>query len=164
MEPPRQKWIARIVLLLGAASGALWLGHLDLRHKISTDVLDLVPTDERSPELSLVKNLAGQEQARVLLLALRLPAKTGESDEKRSERTALAAALFSKALLDSPAIVESIPLSDSRPRDALAAAIYSWRFDLLLPGWLDGKRHAFEAAGTAEPTCPSPRPWPHRTS
>lgn len=151
MEPPRQKWIARIILFLGAAVGAVWLAHLDLHRKISTDVLDLVPTDERSPELSLVKNLAGQEQARVLLLALRLSGMPGESGDQRAQRTDRAAVLFSKALLKSPAIAEAIPLSDTKARDELAAAIYSWRFDLLLPGWLDEKHHAFDAAGGTAP-------------
>ena len=33
------------------------------------DVLDLVPNDERSPELALVRNLEGQEQARFALEA-----------------------------------------------------------------------------------------------
>lgn len=151
MEPPRQKWIARIALLLGAVVGVVWLAHLDLHRKISTDVLDLVPTDERSPELSLVKNLAGQEQARVLLLALRLSGKPGESDEQRAQRTDRAAVLFSRALLKSPAVAEAIPLSDTKPREELAAAIYSRRFDLLFPGWLDEKHRAFEAAGGTEP-------------
>jgi predicted exporter len=151
MEPPRQKWIARLILLAGAAAGVAWLGQLDLHRKISTDLLDLVPTDERSPELSLVKNLAGQEQARVLLFAVRVPSRDGESGEKRAQRADRAAALFSEALLRSPEIAEAMPLSDTKPREALAAAIYSWRLDLLLPAWIDGKRAAFDASGSSEP-------------
>ena len=53
MEPPRQKLFARIALFVLAALGVLWLWHLDLSQKISTNVIDLIPNDERSPELFL---------------------------------------------------------------------------------------------------------------
>jgi predicted exporter len=151
MEPPRQKWTARAILLAGAAAGIAWLCSLDLERRISTDVLDLVPVDERSPELSMVRTLAGQDEARVLLLALRVPAKPGESADSRALRCDRAAEVFSGALASSPAIAQAMPLSDTRPRDALAAAVYSQRMDLLLPGWLDERRHEYDAGGAASP-------------
>jgi len=150
MEPPRQKWIARIILLSGAIAGLACLGRLNLDRRISTDILDLVPTDERSPELSLVRNLAGQEQARVLLLALKVAATPGETPGARAARGDRSAALFAAALAASPAIAQAMPMSDQKPRDALAAAIYSQRFDLLLPGWLADRQRAAPA---------SPAPW-----
>lgn len=148
MEPPRQKWIARIMLLVGAVAGLAWLSRLDLGRRISTDVLDLVPAGERSPELSMVRSLAGQEEARVLLLALRLPAKSGESSAAHARRQQDAAALYSLSLASSPAIAQAMPLSDRGPEEALAAAIYSKRLDLLLPGWLEEKQREFGASGT----------------
>jgi predicted exporter len=148
MEPRRQKWTARIILLTGAVAGLACLGRLNLDRRISTDVLDLVPADERSPELSMVRSLAGQEEARVLLLAVRVPPKPGESAEDRAMRADRSSALFATALAGSPAIAQAMPLSDTKPRDALAAEIYSERFNLLLPGWLEERRREFDAAGS----------------
>src|SRR6202142_1188584 len=147
MEPLRQKWTARILLLAAAAAGLACLWRLDLKSRVSTDVLDLVPTGERSPELSLVRSLAGQEEARILLLSLRVPAVPGESDEAQAQRGNRAAALLAGSLARSPSIAQAIPLSDARPREALAAAIYSRRLDLLLPEWLETRRREFDASG-----------------
>jgi predicted exporter len=144
-EPPRQKWTARVILLMGAAAGLAWLASLNLERKISTDVLDLVPADERSPELSMVRTLAGEDEARVLLLAVRVPAVSGESADARGARCDRAASAFSEALATSPAIAESMPLSDNAPRDTLGAALFKGRFDFLLPGWLDERRGEYEA-------------------
>ncbi|HMD59906.1 MAG TPA: hypothetical protein VKG78_00655, partial [Opitutaceae bacterium] len=148
MEPPRQKWIARLVLLAGAAAGLICLIHLGTGPRISTDILDLVPTDERSAELSLVRSLAGEDQARVLLLALRVPARPGEPAEDRARRADRAGAGLADALAAAPAVAQALPLSDARYRDALAGAVYAQRFDLLLPGWLAQRAREFEAAGS----------------
>src|ERR1700677_3437871 len=123
MEPPRQKWTARVILLAGAAAGIAWLASLDLERRISTDVLDLVPVDERSPELSMVRSLAGQEEARVLLLAIRVPEKQGETADSRSVRSDRAAAVLAGALASSGAVAQALPLSDTGPRDALGVAV-----------------------------------------
>ena len=158
MEPARQKWIARIILLTGAIAGLTCLGRLNLDRRVSTDVLDLVPTDARSPELTMVRNLAGQEQARVLLLALRVPAKQGEPGEARALRGDRAAAVLAQALASFPAIAKAMPPSDPKPRDELAAAIFAQRLELLLPAWLEEKQRQAPAATamtffTAPPTC-----------
>jgi predicted exporter len=147
-EPARQKWTARALLLAGAVAGLLWLWHLDLHRRISTDVLELVPADERSPELTLLRNLEGQEQARVLLLALRVPPKPGEAPAARGRRGDEAALRFAQALGAYPAIAQAIPLSDPKPRETLAKTIYSERLNLLLPSWLEQRFRAFAAAGS----------------
>jgi predicted exporter len=150
-EPPRQKWTARVILLAGAVAGVSWLCSLNLERKISTDVLDLVPVDERSPELSMVRTLAGQDEARVLLLAIRVPARPGEAAEARGIRCDHAAAVFSAALASSPAVAESMPLSDTGPKDALGAAVYNGRLDFLLPAWLEARRAEFDGANSTVP-------------
>ena len=151
-EPPRQKWTARLLLLLLAAAGIDWLASLNLQKKVSTDVLDLIPTDERSPELSMVRTLAGQEEARVLLLAVRVPAGPGESKADRAVRGDKAASVFANALAGAPSIAEALPLSDSGPRNALAATIFTKRLELLLPGWIAEKKRQYASSG-------SPVPW-----
>jgi hypothetical protein len=149
----RQKLFARLLLAAGVLLGLAWLAHLDFSRKISTDVLDLIPRDERSPELALVRGLAGDEQARVALLALRLPAIAGESEPARVQRLAQAAQAMIGALRQSPAFAEAMLLGDSASRDALGRQVFRQRFDLLLPGWLAGRVALHEA------TAPG-APWP----
>jgi predicted exporter len=153
MEPARQKWIARALLLAGTAAAAAWLGSIDLGRRISTDVLDLIPSDERSPELSMVRELAGQEEARVILVALEVPARAGETPAARASAAAGAGDAFASALARSPSIAQALLLSDSGPRDALGAAIFAQRMDLLLPAWLEARRSDFERLHPA-------LPWP----
>ena len=45
---------------MAALLGGTWLARLDYGRKISSDVLDLIPTDEQAPELTLVRSLASQ--------------------------------------------------------------------------------------------------------
>jgi predicted exporter len=147
MEPPRQKWTARALLLAGAAVAALSLWKLDLAKRVSTDVLDLVPSDERSPELSIVRSLAGKDEARILLLALTVPPRPGEAQAIHSARGQDAAALFSSSLAKSPAIAEALPISDPGPRDQIARVVFSERMELLLPALLEARRAEYAAQG-----------------
>ncbi|MFT3830653.1 MAG: hypothetical protein QM691_13200 [Opitutaceae bacterium] len=142
MEPPRQKWAARALLALAGALGLLWLARLDYAAKVSTDVLDLIPSAERSPELALARSLAGDQQARVALFALRV------ADPERRER---AAAVFTATLRREPAFAEVRSMGDTAPRDALGRQLFAQRLELLLPGWLARQRRAHAAAGAGEP-------------
>ena len=83
MEPRRLKLVARLVLVAFAAGCALWLARLDYAKKISTNVLDLIPATERSPEIGLVRSFANAAQARVVVLLHR-----GEEGVEIDEQTA----------------------------------------------------------------------------
>ena len=54
--PGHRKLWARLALAGYVILCGLWLLHLDYAAKISTNVLDLIPNDERSPELGLVRH------------------------------------------------------------------------------------------------------------
>lgn len=136
MEPLRQKITARLALLLLGACGLLWLARIDYPRKISTNVIDLLPVDERSPELVLLRSLADERQARVVLLAL-----TPASPE--------AARRFADTLRASPLFAEAVPVGDPAARDALGAFILERRLDFLLPAWLAAQDRAFAATGLA---------------
>ena len=142
MGPARQKWAARAVLALGVALGLLWLARLDYAAKVSTDVLDLIPSGERSPELALARSMASERQARVALFALSGP------DPDRRER---ATALFADTLRADPSFAEVRPMGDTGPRDALGRQLFAQRFELLLPGWLAAKEAEYAAASPTEP-------------
>ncbi|HSY54582.1 MAG TPA: MMPL family transporter [Opitutaceae bacterium] len=136
MPRARQKLFARIALLAAAGLGLGWLAHLDYAKKISTDVLDLIPSAERAPELALVRSLAGERTARIVLCALH-----GAGDP------AAAARAFAAALKKSPAIANAVALSDPGMRDALGRTLFEQRFQLLLPSWLAAQHRAFAASG-----------------
>lgn len=144
MSSKRQTWSIRLVLAVAALAGLAWLWQLDRSAKISTNILDLIPSDERVPELALTQQLAGDAQSKVALFALDLPA----GDRARGEA---ATGEFLRALRGSPAFAEASLLHDTTARDALGRQVFSQRFDLLLPGWLDAAWREYRAAGAVEP-------------
>lgn len=138
MEPARQKWIARLILVAIIGAGVGWLAQVDYGRKVSTDVLDLIPTSERAPELLLARTLADQQQARVALFVLQ------SSDEAR---LADATDAFVTALRGSPAFAEVVRMPDATGRDALGRFVFQRRFDLLLPAWLAARHRDYETNG-----------------
>ncbi len=132
----RRQFLGRAFLLVCAALGAAWLAQLDYAKKISTDVLDLIPTDERSPELALVRQLASEAGARTMLFELR------GADHAAALR-------FAAALTRSPAFAQALPLGDPAANDALGRALFDQRLTLLFPSWLRERETAFVA--TARP-------------
>ncbi|CAM2806015.1 MMPL family transporter [Rariglobus hedericola] len=144
MEPSRQKITARFLLIVFSALGLFWLSRIDYAQKISTNVIDLVPADERSPEITLLRSLADERQARVVLLALADPAHPNEPPPED------AAVKFAAALRASPLFAEATPLKDAAVNNALGAFLYQRRLDLLLPTWLSAQDRAFAATGQPE--------------
>ncbi len=129
------------VLALAALLGATWLARLDYARKISTDVLDLIPADERTPELTLVRSLASQAEARTMLFELTGP------DGKPAP--AGAAALFATALGREPSFDQVVVMGDNTARDALGRRLFEQRFTLLFPIWLQEHAAAYAATGGA---------------
>ncbi len=125
----RQKWFIRVLLAVAALAGLGWLAQLDFDHKISSNILDLIPTDERSPELALTRELASKEQSRVALFALDVSGDTA--------RREAAAEAFVRTLSKAPAFNEVVALDDKTARDALGQQVFKQRLDLLLPEWLE---------------------------
>ncbi|HTX65709.1 MAG TPA: MMPL family transporter [Opitutaceae bacterium] len=126
--PDRRQIIAAGALGAAVVAGACWLAHLDLRTKISTDVLDLIPAGERTPELTLVRALADHAEARVMLFAL-------TAADNRAPPPAVTRR-FAETLAADPAFAEADDLADAAGRDALGRELYERRFDLLFPLWL----------------------------
>jgi predicted exporter len=173
MEPPRQKLFARLALSAFTIFGALWLTRLDYAEKISTNVIDLIPADERAPELALVRDLTDQQQARVLLFALAGPNTATDpgaittSPPLNSQPSTLndssapypfasypapspeATTAFVESLKKSPTVADAVVIGDTSSRDALGRFIFTRRHDLLLPTWLEEKHRAFLAASTS---------------
>lgn len=131
--------IAAAVLL-----GGTWLARLDYAKKISSDVLDLIPIDERAPELTLVRSLASQAEARTMFFVL-----TG-ADGKFAD--AGATGRFAIELARDPAFDQVMPLGDPASRDALGRELFEQRFTLLFPRWLRERETAFAATGGAPET------------
>lgn len=132
----RNVWLIRAMLAVFALGAVAALWRLDPASRISTDVLDLIPEDEREPELALVRALAGEQSARVTLFAL------GAVPEAKAAEVATA---FMESLQQSEAFAEVVALSDRSPRNELGRQLFAQRFDLLLPGWLAARHREFVA-------------------
>jgi predicted exporter len=143
MDRASRKISARLALLAFAALGVAWLARLDYAKKISTDVLDLIPPNEQAPEADLVRGLATDLQARVMLFALRDPGAP-------SAPPAAAAALFAGELRRSPEFAAALTLEGSSGEMAMGRAIFERRNELLLPTWLGERRREFERTGRPE--------------
>ncbi len=140
MSPARQKFYARAALLAFVVLCGAWLVRLDYARKISTNVLDLIPTAEQSPEVNLVRSFAGDVQARVMLFAL--------SDSNTPTLAPQTAARdFAAELAKSPEFAEALVIGDSTAQDQFGRRIFERRFELLLPGWLGERQREFDRTG-----------------
>ncbi len=124
----RRRLFGWSVLLACAALGATWLLRLDYAQKISTDVLDLIPVDQRDPELAVVRELASQAEARTMLVVL-TTADGASAPVEIAQR-------FATALRASPAFAQVIALGDPTWRDVMGRELFELRFALLFPTWL----------------------------
>lgn len=137
MNDRRRQLLARLVLVVFVVLCGLRLATLDYAAKISTNVVDLIPSDEREPELHLLRTLANERQARVVLLALSAPDAPPDA----------AADAFVASLAADPAFAEIALAADPAARDALGRFFYERSFTYLLPGWLARQRATFDATG-----------------
>ena len=137
----RRQLLGWSVLGAAALAGGLWLASLDYAKKISSDVLDLIPVDERSPELSLIRQLASQAEARTMFLVL-----TGADGAPAPTE---AAGEFAARLAQEPAFDQALSLSDPAPRETLGAVLFAQRLTLLFPSWLRDREIAYTATGGA---------------
>ncbi len=129
------------VLAIAALLGGAWLLRLDYSQKISSDVLDLIPADERAPELTLVRSLASQAEARTMFFVL-----TGD---KGAPASIEAATRFTTELGKDPAFDQVLFMGDTAARDALGRELFEQRFNLLFPIWLSERKAAHAAAGAS---------------
>lgn len=135
------------ILLLVAALGGAWLLRLDYARKISTDVLDLIPADERVPELTLVRSLASQAEARTMFLVL-------SGADGKAPPTA-ATPRFVNGLAKDPAFEQVLFIGDTTARDALGGELFAQRFNLLFPLWLTERQSAYQATNETAIDFPS---------
>lgn len=124
-----------------AAAGAFWLLKIDYSKHLSVDVLDLIPVDERSPELTLVRSLASQSEARTMLFELTGPDGKAAPGGAQSR--------FARLLAANPAFDQAVAIGDTAPFDALGRELFNQRFALLFPIWLDERRAAYASSGGA---------------
>src|SRR4051812_2490799 len=137
----RRRMLGWGVLAAAALCGGAWLLSLDYTRKVSSDVLDLIPIDERAPELTLVRSLASQAEARTMFFEL-----TG-ADGKPAPMAA--ATRFVTELKREPAFDQGVVMGDPAARDALGRELFEQRFTLLFPIWLQERAAAYAATRNA---------------
>ncbi len=177
----RRQFFGWAVLATVALLGGAWLWRLDYTKKISTDALDLIPADERAPELALVRSLASEAEARTMFFELTVadgpgsvvaglpeaggpgsetPATSGQPGSgapATASRPAPpeAAAQFVTALGRDPAFAEAMLMGDVSARDALGRELFDQRFTLLFPTWLEERAAAYAKTGGATDAFPA---------
>lgn len=129
------------VIAVAVLLGGGWLARLDYAKKISSDVLDLIPVDERVPELTLVRSLASEAEARTMFFVLTA------ADGKPAP--AAAATRFVSELMRDSAFDQALPMGDAAAQDALGHELFEQRFILLFPGWLREKEAVHGTASGA---------------
>lgn len=137
----RRKLLGGGVLAAAALLGGTWMVTLDYARTISTDVLDLIPVDERAPELTLVRSLASQAEARTVLIELTV------GDGRRAPADAVNR--FAAELGREPAYAQVVAMGDNAARDNLGRELFERRFTLLYPLWFHERTAAYTAAGGA---------------
>jgi predicted exporter len=137
----RRQLLGWCTLGLAALLGGIWLVRIDYARKITSDVLDLIPADEQAPELTLVRSLASQAEARTMLFAL-----TGANGQPAP---AAAAARFAAGLARETVFDEVVVMGDTAARDTLGRGIFEQRFTLLFPLWLRERAAVYAATGGA---------------
>jgi predicted exporter len=134
------------VLAAAVLAGAARLSSLDFSRKISTDVLDLIPAGEGAPELTLVRQLAGEAESRTMLFEL--------TEANGAPAPLEAATALARSLAADPAFDQAVAMSDPEVRDSLGREIFARRLTLLFPHWLAGRRQAFAATHAPAGTFP----------
>lgn len=156
-------WTALGIILLAAVFYTLLIGSLGLHRRISTSVLDLVPREQRDPELEVARALVQSEQNRVLLIALQaaggqdLPtvANTKPADAGGQEISAAQRSAFIESLRESGAFSSVFDIAGEDMIKDSATLFFDLRGQLLLPAFLAKEREAFNAAQTAGQTAHS---------
>ncbi len=134
----RRQLLGWSLLACAALLGGAWLLRLDFAQKISTDVLDLIPADERAPELTLVRSLASQAEARTMFLELTVNGQPAP---------AAAATSFAAKLSGEPTFDQVVVMHDPVVRETLGRELFEQRFTLLFPLWLQERTTAYAATG-----------------
>ena len=137
----RRQILGLASLALVALLGGAWLLQLDFARKISTNVLDLIPDGEGAPELTLVRQLAGDAEARTMFIVLTQPDGT--------PAPAAAALRLAALLAREPAFDQALALGDPTARDALGHELFEQRFALLFPRWLREREQVYQKTGAA---------------
>ncbi|HEY4301768.1 MAG TPA: MMPL family transporter [Candidatus Didemnitutus sp.] len=142
----RRQIIGWCVLAAATLGGVARLTSLDLARKISTDVLDLIPAGEGAPELTLVRQLAGEAESRTMLFEL-----TGADGAPVPTEIAVA---FAHELAADPAFDQAVAMADTEVHDSLGKEIFNRRLTLLFPHWLAERKAEFAATRSPPETFP----------
>ncbi len=135
----RRRVLGALVLGTAVLIGGVWLARIDYAAKVSTDVIDLLPSGERSPEIALVRELASDSEARVMLFVL-----TGPDAAPAPQA---ACTRFAGELARHRAFEQAIALGEGAPLESLGREVFQRRFTLLLPQWLRERAQAYRATG-----------------
>ncbi len=145
--PPRlAPWRATLALAALCALGlGVLLGVQRAPKRVTVDVLDLLPADQRDPAIALARQAAVGRPGRAMLFAL--------SDAKAPQKAPVVAAQkFAAALGAQPKLFDAAFSGfDAAARERLTKFFFDQRLALRLPAWFEAKSRAWAADGKSGP-------------
>lgn len=145
--PPRlAPWRATLVLAAVCALGLFVLfGVQKAARRVTVDVLDLLPADQRDPAIALARQAAVGRPGRAMLFAI--------SDAKAPQQAPVAAAQKLAAALQAQPKLFKAAFSgfDAAARERLTKFFFDQRLALRLPAWFESKSRAWVADGRSGP-------------
>lgn len=143
--PPRlAPWWATLILAAFCALGLYTLlGLQQAARRVTVDVLDLLPADQRDPAIALARQAAVGRPGRAMLFAFH--------DAKAPQQAPQAAAQkFTTALRAEPKLFRAAFCGfDAPARERLTKFFFDQRLALRLPVWFETKARAWQAEGKA---------------
>jgi predicted exporter len=130
LAPWRATGLLALFLVLGLA---LLFGPERAMHRVSVDVLDLLPRDELDPTIRMARQTVSGRFGRTLLIAL---SDTAHPKEPPTQ----AAAKIAGRLAGDPAFAGAFTGLTAGSKDRLAQWFFVRRLPIRLPIWLDGMR------------------------
>lgn len=145
--PPRLAPWRATLLLAGCCLLALFvLFGVQRGHKrVTVDVLDLLPADQRDPAIALARQAAVGRPGRTMMFAL--------SDAKSPQQAPVAAAQKLAAFLQGQPQLFDAAFSgfDAASRERLTKFFFDQRLALRLPAWFEAKSRAWSAENRSGP-------------
>jgi predicted exporter len=123
-----------LFLILGLG---LLLGPERAMHRVSVDVLDLLPRDELDPTIRMARQTVSGRFGRTLLIALSDSAHPGQPPTQ-------AAAMIAGKLAADPSFAGAFTGLTPESKDKLGKWFFERRLPIRLPVWFEGMRNAWQ--------------------
>ncbi|MDX2111526.1 MAG: MMPL family transporter [Verrucomicrobiota bacterium] len=144
-------WFRATLLFVLLGIGSFWLSSLDYSKHLSSDVMDLLPVTEQSPELSTALRIMRDRESRLLYITL-------ESTDGRVPTDATVSAFVDSLRASKQFKQVTVGRGPSNP-EKIAEWVFAQRMNLLFPQWLADKKLQYASLKVTMPDVPPLDAW-----